>query len=58
MIPMQTGPTLMSMAHAARRDDLARAAESRLRAQFAKAEESDGPHHRPWWWGLARARAT
>jgi hypothetical protein len=58
MIPMQTGPTLMSMAHAARRDDLARAAESRLRAQFKDGHESVGHHHRPWWWGLARARAT
>ena len=58
MISAHTGPTLMSMAHAARRDDLARAAGYGLRAQFKARRAVPGKHHRPWWWGLARTSAA
>ncbi len=60
MIPLNTGTTLLTIAHAHRRDDLARAAESRMRAEFADTTPDREHRHRPrhWWWGLARPSAT
>jgi hypothetical protein len=54
-----TGETGLELAHASRRDDLRRAREHRQRAELRLTVRHDTrSHHRPWWWGLARARAS
>jgi hypothetical protein len=57
MISIHTGPTLLSMAHAHRRDDLRLAAEHRA-ALWLTQPNRPIPRHRPWWWGLARSRTA
>ena len=59
MISVHTGPTILSMAHAHRRDDLQLADEHRL-AQWVTQASRPVPRrrHRKWWWGLARSRAA
>jgi hypothetical protein len=57
MNSVNTGPTLLAMAHAARQDDLQRAADHRRAHWFAESRHSVRRKHRhhPWWWGLARS---